>query len=219
MAVSATRTTVRVVRSTARTDLDETHKRLRQAKEAAAAARHPLDRANDQLEHAQQSERSAQAGVVAVDAQEAALVGESWPPQAPSPKLKQARRDAEDNLAAARRTLTTVQDNVAAARGPAEQAAAKVAEIGNELESAICAVLIEEGQAALARLVEARRHAIAVEGAVRAIALTMANKQFFRGAEQISTALYEISRPEATVDTLPYLKLVERLTVDADAEF
>ena len=40
---------------------------------------------------------------------------------------------AEDDLAAARRTLTTVQGNVAAARGPAEQAAAAVAEIEKEL--------------------------------------------------------------------------------------
>jgi hypothetical protein len=220
MPASATNTRIRAVEkgSPARDDLDGTIKRRDQARQAAAAARQPLDRGLDQQEHAEQSERNAQAAVAAVDAHEASLVGKSWPPPSLTPKMKESRRNAEDDLAAARRILSTVQSNVAAARGPAELAAAKVAEIEGEIDGAICAVMIEEGQAALARLVETRHRAIEAEGVCRSLALTMASKQWFRGAETISASLYALPRLDATIDTAPYLKLVERLASDADAE-
>jgi hypothetical protein len=217
MAASAVRTPARASRSPARDNVADIIKRLGLMREAAAAALQPLNRSIDQKEHAQRLVRIADGKLLDFDRAEAQAVGQSWPPQSPSTKQREQRRVLAEDLSGAERTLRAVEAKAEVARGPAEQAAVKIAEIAAELDVAICAVLAEEGQAALARLVEARRHAIEAEGAVRSIALTMASKQWFRAAEQVSTALYEMPRPEASVDTSPYLRLVEQLALDADA--
>jgi hypothetical protein len=214
---SAVRTSIRVTRSPSRDNVADIIKRLDEVKDAAAAALRPLHSASDQQEHARRSERDAQAGVAAVNAQEAALVGESWPPPTPSPKLKQARRDAEDALDSTRRIVATVTQKVEAARLPAEQAAAKVLEIAAEIDPAVMAVVSEEGELAFARLIDARHKAVEAESSVRSIALAMASRGWYRGAEKLSADLYSLPRLEASVNTAPYLSFIDRLKSDPDA--
>ena len=217
MAASAVRTPARATRSPARDNVADIIKRFRQETEAAAALHQQHDRTRDQKEHAQRLVRIADAKLLEFDQAEAQAAGQTWPPQSPSTKQREQRRALEEDLSAAERTLGVVEAKVAAARGPAEQAATKVADIAAEIDAEIMAVMSEEGQAALTRLVEARLRAIEAEGDVRSIALTMASRQWFRAAEQVSTALYNMPRPEASVDTSPYLRLVEQLALDADA--
>jgi hypothetical protein len=218
MATSAVRIPVRATRSPARDTIADIIKRLHLAREAAAAALQPFNRATDQLEHARRLVNIADAKLLEFDQAEAQAAGQTWPPQSPSTKQREQRRALAEDLSAAERTLGAVEAKVAAARGPAEKAALKVAEIEREIDGAICAALIEEGEIVFARLIELRRKAVEAEGAVRSIALTMASRQFFRAAEKISSDLYSMPRPEVSVNTAPYLKLIERLALDADAE-
>jgi hypothetical protein len=215
MATSPTRAVKTL--SLSRDDLGETIKRLCQAREAAAAACQPLDRARDQQEHAQQLVRIADDKLLEFDRAQAQAAGQAWPPQSPSTKQREQRRALAEDLSAAERTLPVVEAKAEAARGPAEQAAAKVAEIEREIDVKIMAVMAEEGQAALARLIGARREAVAAEAAVRSIAAAMVDRGWLSAAEKISTALFTMRRPEGSVNTAPYLRFIERLKSDPDA--
>jgi hypothetical protein len=217
MANPATRTSIRTARTPTRDTLDEIQKRSRQAKEADAAAHRPLHTANDQAEHARRLVNIADAKLLEFDREKAQAIGQSWPPRSPSPKEREERRILAEDLSAAERTLRVIEAKVEAARVPAEQAAAVVAEIEAGFDVAIMAVVSEEAQLAFAHLLEARRKAVEAEGFVRSIALAMASRRWFRAAEQVSMSLYELPRPEPQVNTASYLQLIERLKSDPDA--
>jgi hypothetical protein len=197
--------------------LGELLQQIKHAKERGAAAREPFDRAQDQAEHASALVRAAQDALDDFDRQEAQAVGQSWPPRSPSPKARDDRRELEDNLATSRRTLSTVQKNVEAARIPAEQAALAVVELTKQTNELISAVLSEEGEAALARLLDAQARAVAAEGVARSIAATMVARRWLTAAEKLHTAVNTLRPPEPVINVEPYFDFIERLTADADA--
>jgi hypothetical protein len=217
MANSPARTPIRVARSLGRETLDQALEHRRRARQAAAAARQPLDRVNDQSEHARKLVRIADTKLLEFDRAEAQATGQTWPPQSPSTKQHEQRRVLAEDLSAAERTLRMVEAKAEVAHGPAELAVVAVAEIEKELEPAICAVLIEEGNAALARLTDARRRAVEAEAAVRSIAAAMVSRGWLQAAEKINTTLFTMRRPEGSVNTAPYLRFIERLKSDPDA--
>ena len=149
---------------------------------------------------------------------ESALVGKTWPPPAPSAKLKAARQKAEDDLATARRTRKTVQQIVEAARLPAEEAAGVVNRLAGEAIPLAIAVIAEEGNGALAELVSARADAAKAEGVVRSIAAALVQRKAFPEAEHINVAVNTMPWPVPSVDPAPYLRLLDRLLTDPDAE-
>lgn len=217
MATSVTRTPIRVARSLARADLDQRQERRRQAREAAAAARQQLDQRNDQVEHAETGVRNAEATVTAIDAKESELVGDTWPPAAPPKALKQSRVEAEEALAVWRRTLATVRRNAELARVPADEATLAAVETEKEIDAAICRVLVEQAQAALSNMVDARATAALSESAVRSIVAVLSERKSFRAAEGLSMSLHQSARPEFQPNVAPYHRLAERLRNDPDA--
>ena len=204
MAVSPARTAILPIKT--RTPAREAHadylRRLAVLRSTAAEGRRPLDRALDQLEHAQASVRTAEAALAAVDAKETALItawdsaGSPWPPPSPPAGMKQARAEAEDALAVTRRTLVAVQRNAEATRGPAERAAAAAGEFAKETDSKVRDILMEIADTALAQLVEARINAAKIEGAIRSLAAAMAAKEWFSAAEHVNMAIYKMREPE-----------------------
>jgi len=191
---------------------------IRQARDAAFVARQPYDRAKDQAEHALALVRSAQDELDDFDRKEAQAVGQSWPPQSPSPEAREARRALEDNLASAYRALSTVQKNVETARPPAEQADAEVAKLIAESDTHIRAILSEEADAATIRVATATAELVKAEGAARSLAAALAGRGWFREAEKIGSALYVMPKLNALINPDRYLALIERLRTDANAE-
>jgi hypothetical protein len=225
MAISPARVSPRIVktRSAARTALHNHQEKLHKAQEVAADARKPFERAFDQHEHAKAAVRSAESTLAAVDAQEAALIGSwdaagsVWPPPSPSAELKKARADADDALAVARRALSTVERNMETASGPADRAAAAVTEIAKASDSKIRDVVMEEGDAALARLADAMTKAAKAKSAVISLADALLAKGWLTAAEHINTALFSARTPMPPSVTAPFVGLISRLATDADA--
>ncbi len=225
MVASPARTPIRVIktRTPARTDLFTLTERVAKARADATEVHKPFQRALDQLENARAGVHSAEAALVTVDAQEAALIGtwdaggSVWPPPSPSAELKKARADADDALAVARRTLSTVERNVEVARAPADRAAQRAAEISKDTGIKVIDVVMEEAQAALERLANALTQVAEAAGAVRSISEALVVSGNLSAAEHVRTARSQLRTPELFIKAAPYLDLIRRLADDADA--
>lgn len=189
-----------------------------QSEQAAAIARQQFDRAQDQAEHAHALVREAQAALDDYDRKEAQAVGQSWPPRTPSPKEREARRTLEETLASRNRALAVVQQKAEAAGLPAEEAAAVANRLAGESVPLAIAALAEEGSVALAELESARADSAKAEGVVRSIAAALVQRKAYRDAEHINVAVNSMAWPEPSVDAAPYLRLLDRLLTDPDAE-
>jgi hypothetical protein len=165
---------------------------------------------------------SAEAAIAKIDEQETALIrawdaaGGPAPPPTPPAKLKEERRKAVDDLAAARRTLSTLQRNVEVTREPAERAAAQVHKLVSEVAPLIDAVLAEEAKKTLEHLVAARLEAAKIEGEARSILAVLVDRKAYRHAESIAVALKQMPFQEPPINTARYADLIARLTADAD---
>ena len=206
-------------RSTARAALDRSIERENQAREAVAAARRPYDQASAQVERAQELARDRQTALQQLDADEAARLGATWPPATPSEEERAKRRDAETALAEAVRTLRTVEANRDGARDAYDAEVVKLGPITKDVDAAVTGVLVEEAQAALAHLIEARRVALEAETAARSVAMALAARQDFVAAEKISRALFELPHLhlEVNPNPAPFSDLAQRLRNDPDA--
>jgi hypothetical protein len=191
--------------------------RLHEASEAVAVARRPLDLATDQAEHARKMVSDAAAALAALDAREAESVAKTFPPAAPTAKAKQARADAADALAHARRTLAAVEGKAEAARDLYNQAIIAVRDITSDAAALINAVLAEGGHDAVAHLGTVRAELAQAEAAVDSIRAVLAERQAFREAEAIALAVRDLRFPTRQLDPARYRRLAERLGTDADA--
>jgi hypothetical protein len=192
--------------------------RDRVTRETVEAAKKNFDRAKDRHEHAQSAAKAAQAKLQALDAEEAKLIAQSWPPRALTAEEKQKRRDTEEVLAHAVRVLKTVEADAQIARAVYDEELAKLAPIGKEIDATIAGILVEESKHALKHLLESRRLTVKAEEAVRSIAAALVAKSHFAEAEKIGRALVELPRPEGTINAVPYLDLMAKLRGNADAE-
>jgi hypothetical protein len=205
------------IRTPARVALNDHHGRFRDATNTAAVTRQSYDTELDRQEHAQALVRDRQAAVAAIDAKEAALVGDAWPPKSPPPKLKEQRAAAADDLDHARRVLATVEKKVEAARGPSDAAAIAVREMSTEIPALVNAVLLESGQEAVARLGAARAALAQAESTVDSIRAVLVERHDFRAAEKIAFAVRDLRFPARQLDPARYRRLAERLLESADA--
>jgi hypothetical protein len=192
--------------------------RDRVTRETVEAAKKVFDRANDRHEHAQSAAQAAQAKLQALDADEAKLVAQTWPPRALTAEEKQKRRDAEESLAHAVRVLKTVEAEAQIARAVYEEEVSKLAPVTRDIDAAIAGVLVEEGKQALKHLLESRKLTVKAEETVRSIAGALVAKSHFVEAEKISVALAQLPRPEGSANAVPYLDLMAKLRSNADAE-
>jgi phosphoglycolate phosphatase-like HAD superfamily hydrolase len=190
--------------------------RARQAEENAAAHRVRYDKVLDGEERASALERQRECGLAALDHLEAELIAgdESW---VPTDEQRQARRVAEENLAAARRAVRAIRQHAELLRAPWEEAQRAVAKLTAETAGRVDDVLAEEGDAAVAALAQARAEVIRLEAATRSISQALAARRSFRHAEVIAVAVNTMPWPDAQPNPAPYLALAERLAVDPDA--
>ena len=204
-------------RSPARTALASHLERLREANEAVTVARRPFDLAADQAEHARRLLSDAEGAVAALDQKETALIGDTWPPKAPAPKLKEARAAAQDNLDHARRVTAAINQKYEAARQVYDRAAIAVRDITSDTAALINAVMADAGHDAVARLGAARAALAQDESAVNSIRAVLVERQAFREAEAIAFAVRDLRWPEHRINSAPYRCLAERLLRSADA--
>jgi hypothetical protein len=180
--------------------------------------RRPAEQAADRVEHAQSLARAAQSALQELDSKEAAEVSQTWPPRSLTAEERQARRNTEDDLAGAVRTLRTVEAAAQAARKEYDAAVLALGPVIKEVDTAAVAVLVEEGKAAFQRMIEARDIAMKIESEARSIAAALAALERFVEAEKLSVPINTTRWPEPKVDATHYLNLFERLRSDADAE-
>jgi hypothetical protein len=186
------------------------------AEESAAAAHKAFDRNRDQVEHAEALLHEAHEALDDYDRKEAA--NQAWPPRIPSPKERDTRRTLEETLASRSRALAVVKQKADVARLPAEAASAEVGRLAAASMPLAVAILAEEGEAALAKLVATRAEAVRAEATVRSIAGALVQRKSFREAEGINMAVNAMRWPELSVDAGRYLDLLDRLVTDSDAE-
>src|SRR5262249_42557465 len=142
--------------SAARSALRTKIEQAEAAGETVNAARVPYDQARDQVEHAQALARDAQTALQDHDSKAAAAIAETWSPQSLSPQERKARRELDDNLPHAVRVLRSVEAKAEAARKEYDSAVLAAQSVAAEIDSAVVAVIVEEGEAAIARLTALR---------------------------------------------------------------
>jgi hypothetical protein len=189
---------------------------LRQAIENAAAHRARHSKVLDQEERAAALVRQRESELAELDRNEAEFIAsnESY---SPTDEHRQARRIAEENLAAARRALAAVRQHAELLRAPLEEAERAAAQIAAKTPIFVDAVLREEADAAVSALAEARAQVIRLEAAARSMSQALAARKSYRHAETVAIAVNTMPWPEASPDAAPYLQLAERLRTDADA--
>jgi hypothetical protein len=204
------------MRSPARTELHGHHDRVHQAVEDAVAHRARYAKALDQEQRATALVRQREAELAQIDREEAELIAgsESW---SATDEQRQARRMAEDNLAAARRAVLAIHQHGELLRVPLEEAERAAGQIVSETPSLVDDVLAEEGHARLTALAVARADAASIEAAVRSVAEALVARKSYRHAEVINIAVNTMRHPEARPNPRSYLVLAERLASDANA--
>src|SRR5215469_2683735 len=143
-----------MTRSPKRIEAQGQHDRVRHVQENAAAHRARHAKVLDQEERAAALVWQRESELAEIDRKEAELIAsESWSPGTATDEQRQARRMAEENLAAARRAVTAVHQHAELLRAPLEEAERAAAQIAAETLAFVDAVLKEEADAALTALI------------------------------------------------------------------
>src|SRR5262249_49619736 len=90
--------------------------------------------------------------------------------------------------------------------------------VAAEIDSAVVAVIVEEGEAAIARLTALREKGVKAEQAVRSLMAALAGAGPFVEGGKLNAKFLSMGRLEGVINPTPFIDLMAKLRANAAAE-